>query len=291
MHNLSTKKKVLLIVGSFVLLAAISVVTALVLSIGLSKQSDSEASVKIPADQIIQSYRTAYTAGNLQRAYVEQTDSLKNGIITYAPTSGTSYATQLPASNSITYVRNDTKDIPIPPVLISDAEAFLATQGLTKDTSTLTNTTAQILFNGATSVCQITTFKVVTDSTIFNSPAAFGIGCTDKKAVTDEYSAIDSLLTLYKATDSVPAMTQANRHIVQNETTPITILSVTPSDVATGSIRAYFVSIEGQQKFVGTQSIPAPSATDRTVIQSAEFKAALVDPAYGTLLSQTIEKY
>lgn len=289
MHNLSTKKKISIIVGSIVLLVLAGAATTVVLSTVLPKKSDQAANNTASAKQIIQSYSDTYTAGNLQKQYTQQKDGLKNSLIDYNA-NGAAYATQIAATSAVTYVLNDAKATDSSAVLVSDAEALLVTQGLTKGATTTTNTDSRILYDGRLSACQITTFKAIKNA-IVNSPAAFGIGCVDKKSVAAEYSAIDTLLSLYKKTNNLPTVTRVIRNVATNKTTPVTSLYIATNDTKQTSFRAYYVSVNSQQTYIGTQTVPAPTATDHAIVQSSDLKTALANPTYGAFLTQTIEKY
>jgi len=286
MHKLLHNKKLVIIV-SLVLLVIISVGTAMILT-AVSKKPV-QPLTDVSAQQIVQSYRDAYTASNVQKNYTEQKDSFKNSALEY--TSSTApYTLGTVATNRVTYSKSTTETANAPATLVDTTESFLVSQGLTKSTSTTATGSSQILYDGTLSACQITTFDATTDKTVGDKPAAFALGCADKKSITAEYNNIDTLLALYKTKNSLPIVSHVSRSVVTNNDTPITVLYVSTTEAKTTSFTAYFVTVKDVPTYVGTQTFKLTD-NKQTITQSAELIKALTDPTYGPFLSETIQKY
>jgi len=286
MHTLLHNKKLVIII-SLVLLVAISALTTIGLSVIYKKTLQPPADVS--AQQIIQSYRDTYTSSNVQKNYTEQKDSFKNAALEY--TSNTEpYSLGTVATQRVTYTKSNTATDSAPSTLVPTAEAFLVSHGLTKSTSTSTTGSSQVLYDGTLSACQITTFDAVTDKTVGDKPAAFGIGCTDKKLIAAEYSTIDTLLTLYKKTNNLPTITHVSRSIVTSKDTHINVLYIATTAAKTTSFTAYFVDVKDATSYIGTQTSQLVD-NKQTITRSDELTKGLTDPTYGAFLTETIQKY
>lgn len=282
LHN-----KTLVITASLVLLIAISSITVIVLS--AISQKKIHPITDVSAQQIIQSYRDTYTASLVQKNYAEQKESFKNAVLEYS-SSTQPYSIGTIATQRVTYSKSNTDTDNTPTTLVPDAEAFLVSKGLTKSASTNTAGSSQVLYDGALSTCQITIFDAVTDKTVGDKPAAFGIGCTDKKSIAAEYSTINALLTLYKKTNTLPTVTHISRSIVTNNVTPITVLYIATTEAKTTSFTAYFVDAKDATNYIGTQTSKLID-NKQIITQSDELTKALTDPTYGAFLTETIQKY
>jgi len=278
-------KKPLIIATSIVIVLAIGIATALLLMIS-SKNSETTVITPLRAQEVIQTYDRLYTDSNLRVGYLGQKSSMKNGSIEY--TSGEKpYNIQLPAAHSLTYNQSATAKNGSIATLTTEAEAFLVSQGLAKGSSVATTSSSRVLYVGPLSTCQVTSFQAITNSSVANIPAAFGIGCTDTKNITDEYASIEALLALYKKSNDSATISHINRATVEHDQTPITILYISTGDT---KLRAYFVTLDKTPTFIGTQSVPVADG-DQVIKQSVAFTTALANPIYGTFLAQTIEKY
>jgi len=286
MKDLLRSKKFLLISGSAVVVIAISVVTALVLSSYLHRAPEV---LNVPAHQIMTTYTSTYTADNLRKNYAEQKNNPRNNILEYTA-SDAPYALQVTATDSVTYSKKDPKAVDSSADLVATAETFLTTQGMKKTLYATTDASSQTTYTSDVSFCQITTFKAVTDNKVANIPAAFGIGCTSKEAITAKYNDINTLLTQYRGTSNEPVITHISRTVVGNSTTPVTVLYISTNETKMPNIRAYFVSTKDKPTYVGTETVSAAN-TDQKSVRSAELIKAMADPGYGAFLTQVLEKY
>jgi len=288
MHNLSRTKKLLLVITtSVVVIIAVSVATIFVLSTYLKKPS--QDITPVTAQQVIESYQQANSPENLAAHYAKQDNSTKNNIIDYSA-SDAPYDLQLVASHAVTYSKDDATVADNVAPLTANAETFMINHGLTKTTSTVTTTSTQAVYNGALSVCQVTSFPAVTNSKVANIPATFGIGCIDKTAVTTAYDDVNALVTLYKKTQTLPTVTHISRAVVNNEKTAITVLYISTDTTKVTNVRAYFVSVDNKTTYIGTASVPTAN-TDQPSVRSTELVQAMANPAYGAFLTQMLEKY
>jgi len=288
MHNLSRTKKLLLVItASIVVIAAVSAATLFVLTTYLKKPS--QDITPVTAQQIIESYQQTHSADNLAAHYAKQDNSTKNVIIDYSA-SDAPYDLQLDATHSVTYSKDDPTATDAVASLTTNAETFMTNHGLTKTTSIVTTSSTQALYDGALSVCQVTSFPAVTNSEVANIPASFGIGCIDKTAVTSAYNDVNSLVALYRQTQTLPTITHVSRAVVNDEKTPITVLYISTDATKMTNFRAYFTSIDNQSTYLGTASVPAANS-DQPSVRSAELVQSMADPRYGAFLTQLLEKY
>lgn len=288
MHNLSKTKKLLLIItASTVVITAVGIATILAIPSYLKKPIQDIS--PLTAQQVIESYQQTNSQDTIAADYTEQDNSTRNSTIDYS-TSAAPYDLELVAAYSVTYSKVDGTAADNTALLAANAEIFMTNHGLTKTDSVATTTSTQALYEGTLSVCQFTSFPAITNSDVANIPATFGIGCIDNTTVTSAYDDVNSLVVLYRKTQTVPTITRISRAVVDNKKTPITVLYISTDKTKVTNLRAYFVSIDNQPTYLGSASVPTAN-TDQPSVRSTELTQSMASPTYGAFLTQMLEKY
>lgn len=241
---MSNKKKVLSVVVGIIALLAVAAGTVFVLS-KLNGVPSEKANVggdsQTSAGDIIKDLRVSIPS--TLTSFSSQVAAKGQFKIT-AKSSDKAFSVAIPADEVLVFTPKDKSGVSNPAAILADSKKYFESQGLTETASTSSSAS----YANQASLCQV---QIQT-----GEAGAVMYGCSASDAVQKEYAAVTALIKLYNGahptkTIAESSFASASRTLRQKDTVEGAILSLQPSDAASGTGKVLlFGAVSGNWEYV-----------------------------------------
>jgi len=210
--------------------------------------------------------------------YQQQKDDTSDAHITYKSSSH-DYSVSIPTKYHTLFYAKNTSNKDDTKTIQDQTTSFLLSKGYNKvETPASSSTPVSVTYASQKAVCQLTGSGPISDS-----PTYYALACVDMTGIDQEYTAIEKLLSLYKASHQLASFTQAIRSTVTEDNKSLSIINLT-EDKSHHSF--LFAAIDTNWEYIGDLSGTTTSSGKYTI--TPEVNTALHNPKYGDFLTKNI---
>jgi len=145
------------------------------------------------------------------------------------------------------------------------------------DTNYLQYTT----FNSNNAVCQLTDSQPENQDTLrFHQ-----LSCIDKTDIEDEYTAIESLLSIYRQNQQLTDFTQATKYTATEDNKDYSIINIAQNDK---HLNLLFAAIDDNWAYLGDLAAGEPEYSNGKYSITPDLKAKIDDPIYNGFIAKYV---
>lgn len=277
----STWKRVLILIGGLLIIAAIAIGAIALLRLFFVPAPPKTETPSISVGEVISGVKTAGNSKAFEN-YQEQVTETPSGQITLTG-DGKNYAINLPTKYSVLFFAKT----PGPQNDISTVEqqlsSFMAEKGYNKTENTGQIKTSEnpsfVTYKSNAGMCQLASAQPTTQEGL----AYHTVSCSESAAISQEYTAIDTLLALYKKQQELPAFTQANRTTKTAENKTLALLALNGQS----NSLLLFAAIDNNWEFIGNVGGGADSNGKYAI--SDDVRSKIDDTRWGDFLKKNLK--
>jgi hypothetical protein len=192
------------------------------------------------------------------------------------------YTASIPAKENLLYYAKNKLEKDDSSEVQAQTTAFMTARGLNKVDQKVSSadTPKYTTYKNTATVCQLTDADNTNDPA---SPSYHELVCTDNNAIQNEYSVIEKLLGLYKASHQLAGFTQATRVVTNEGNKSMAVLTFTGIQSHPALL---FAAVNGIWAYVG--DIGSGTASNGKYSLTPEVRTAIADPKYEGFLKKNI---
>jgi|GEM_PF-1321996 len=280
-HNSSRKphRKLFIIVISILLLALSSLATVFILNRVATTEKNSKA---ISASEVIKNINGAADIASLSSGLYQK--QINNSSSVSFELNGKAYSVYVQTKMSTLYFAvsksqpNDDSSVQSQITALMNKYELVKASGPNTSTSDLTYTT----FAGYKAVCQLEDSNPPANSGMLRSHK---ISCVDKTDITNEYAAIEKLLTIHDKSQAGIKFTKALRITKTDKTVAYSVIYLS-KDTAQSTL--LFAAVNDSWEYLGDLSSGDAKYSTGQYIITPELKTLISNPKYNGLIVQEI---
>lgn len=271
-------KQTILIIVCLLLVGTVAVgAIALLRNIAPKATENSNTTTATSAEEIIKALQTPGTIKSLE-GFNQQTNPSDTTQITYKA-DDRSYAISAPTKGSVLFVASAPG--PQPNTIEEEMVKFITERGYekTETTGTTPPSTKYITLKSPVGVCQIASPQPAEGQ---QTLVFYQIACADTAAISQEYSNLERLLSVYKESGGkIPPFTSASRSTITEENKSFSIVTLNGGDTRASLL---FASIDNDWEFIGDLTGDKDTVANGKYGISAEMRSKINSSQYGDFL-------
>lgn len=277
----STLKRVLLLIGGLLVIAALAIgVVALLRTLFAPTPPHAETSAASVNDVI----NGIKTTGNIKafENYQEQVTDAPNGRV-IATLDGKNYTISTPTKHSLLFfaktpgIQNDSTAVE------QQVSAYMIGKGYEKTENTGSAKQSEnphyTSYQGDMGTCQLVSAQSATPEGL----AYHIISCSENSAIAQEYSAIESLLALYRKEQGPPTFTEASRITITEENKMLSFLTLNSER----STMLLFAAIDNNWEYIG--NVGGDINSNGKYAISDDVRSKIDDTRWGSFLKKNLQ--
>ena len=279
-------KRILLIIGALLLIGVVSASVIALLRTILPKNNidNTNSSAVLSPSEVIGAFKMPGAITGLKENYQEQPGQTEARLV--YTSEGRKYAVSVPSKHTALFFAKNSGQSSDTSAIQEQLTAFIRPKGYEKTANTGQATSenpAFATYKSTISACQLMSAQPVN---LPDARAYHALTCADSTAISQEYSTIEMLLTLYRNGNQTPSFTMASRtnHAEDNKTLSIVNLSGEgkPSSLL-------FAAVDNNWEYIGDLSSANNADSNGKYAVSAETRSKINDTRYGTFLKRFIQ--
>lgn len=278
----STWKRLLILIAGLLIVAAIAVGVIALLRLLFAPTPPKTETPSISVGEVVSGVKTA---GNIKafENYQEQVTDTPSGQVTVT-LEGKNYAVNLPTKYSVLFFAKTPGQQSDIAEVEQQVSSFMTEKGYNKTENTgqikKSENPLYITYKSNVGVCQLASAQPTTQDGL----AYHTISCSESAAISQEYTAIDTLLTLYKKQQELPVFTQANRTTITEENKTLALLSLKGE----GSAQLLFAAIDNNWEYIG--NIGSGADANGKYAISDDVRSKIDDVRWGNFLKKNLKQ-
>lgn len=274
------------IAGGLILVTTIALGVVYFLKNVIPKATNSLTPTQVTAaspNEVIEAVKNPETIKDLSDKYLLQNSDTTTHVVYRG--GNRNYTVSTPTKLQAMYSAKNGKDAGDLQKIQDQITTFMQSKGYDKinNTGTATSENPSYLTYASTgAVCQLTTSKPAEGAPTLLPYVA--VACVEKGTVDQEYTAIDTLLTIYKQTQALPDFSEIIRTTKTDADKSMAILSLSGGQDTPSLL---FAAIDDNWTYIG--NLNGSGATNGKYTITPEMRTRINDPKYGDFLKKNLQ--
>jgi hypothetical protein len=277
-----TLKRIALIIACLLVVGTLAVgVVALLKNITPTASHQSDSKAITPAEEVVNAIKAPGAIKSLEDFILQNNPPGVTPVIYKAD--GRTYTISTPAKESVLFVAKTPGPLNSSAGIEEEITKFIVEKGYekTENTGAATSTSpTYTTFKSSIGICQLAHQQPATAQLL----AFYEIACTDSTAISQEYSGLEMLLTIYKETGPALTFTSASRSNVTEDNKALSIVNLTGDNT---KALLLFAAIDNNWEFIGDLNDKDATSNGKYSV-SAEVRSKINNARYGNFLKNYI---
>lgn len=273
-------KRTILIIVCLLLVGGIAAAVIVFLKNIAPKGTEPASTTAVSAEEVMGAIKTPGAITSLE-GFSTQANAPDTFSVIYKA-DGRAYTASTPAKESVLFVATTPGPHADASAVKEEVTAFMAEKGYEKTENTgaaTSNTLRYLTFKSPVGVCQLVHSQPPQETQTF---AFYEIACVDNGAISNEYSSVEMLLSLYKKAANTPDFTSVSRSTTTEDNKAFSILHLNGENT---KALLLFAAIGNDWEFIGDLSGSEGESNGKYSI-SAEMRSKINDARWGGFLQK-----